>query len=138
MTIQTERQELHREEAMSHSRLGDKTTLLSVGGILAALGAATCCVVPFALFFAGVSGAWIGNLTALKPYQPLFVALAVGCLGAGFYFVYRRPKAPECTEGFYCARPSSRRMTKIGMWAATVLIVFAVGFPYAARFFLDT
>jgi mercuric ion transport protein len=138
MTIQTESQELRRADATSRSRLGDKTTLLSVGGILAALGAATCCVVPFALFFAGISGAWIGNLTALKPYQPLFVALAVGCLGAGFYFVYRKPKASECVEGSYCARPSSRRMTKIGLWAATVLIIVAVGFPYAARFFLDT
>lgn len=123
---------------MSHSRLGDRATLLSVGGALAALGAATCCVLPFALFFAGIGGAWIGNLTALKPYQPLFVALAVVCLGTGFYFVYRKPKASECIEGSYCARPSSRSMTKIGLWAATVLVIIAVGFPYAARFFLDT
>jgi MerT mercuric transport protein len=41
--------------------------LLAVGGILGALGAASCCVIPFALFLAGVSGAWIGNLTALEP-----------------------------------------------------------------------
>jgi mercuric ion transport protein len=138
MTIQTEARELHRTDAPSHPRLGDRATLLSIGGILAALGAATCCVVPFALFFAGIGGAWIGNLTALKPYQPLFVALAVGCLGAGFYFAYRKPKAPECVEDSYCARPSSRRVTKIGLWVASVLIVIAVGFPFAARFFLDT
>ena len=86
MTIQTEGRRLQSAD-LSRSRFGDKATLLSVGGILAALGVATCCVVPFALFFAGVSGAWIGNLTALKPYQPLFVALATGCLGTGFYFV---------------------------------------------------
>ncbi len=67
----------------------DGVALLSVGGIVAALGAATCCVVPFGLFLAGVSGAWIGNLTALKPYQPLFVGLAVACLGWGYYIVYR-------------------------------------------------
>ncbi len=138
MTFQTEGRELHRADATSRSRPGDRATLLSLGGILAALGAATCCVLPFALFFAGISGAWIGNLTALKPYQPLFVALALGCLGTGFYLVYRKPKAAECIEGSYCARPSSRRMTKIGLWAATVLIIIAVGFPYAARFFLDT
>jgi mercuric ion transport protein len=138
MTVETERRELQRVDIPSPPRFGDRATLLSVGGILAALGAATCCVVPFALFFAGVSGAWIGNLTALKPYQPLFVALAVGCLGAGFYYVYRSPRAAECVEGSYCARPSSRRMTKIGLWTATVMIVIAVGFPYAARFFLDT
>jgi hypothetical protein len=29
-------------------------------------------------------------------------------------------------------------MTKIGLWVATVVIAIAVGFPYAARFLLDT
>jgi len=43
--------------------------LLAAGGILAALGAASCCVVPFPLFMLGVSGAWIANLTALEPKQ---------------------------------------------------------------------
>ena len=137
MTIQTEGRRLQSAD-LSRSRFGDKATLLSVGGILAALGVATCCVVPFALFFAGVSGAWIGNLTALKPYQPLFVALATGCLGTGFCFVYRKPRAAECVEGSYCARPSSRRLTKIGLWIATIVAVVAVGFPYAARFFFDS
>jgi mercuric ion transport protein len=138
MTIQTEERGLQSADLSSRSRFGGKTTLLSIGGILAALGAATCCVLPFGLFFAGVSGAWISNLTALKPYQPLFLALAAVCLGTGFYFVYRKPKAAECVEGSYCARPSSRRLTKIGLWIATILVVVAVGFPYAARFFLDS
>lgn len=116
----------------------DRAALLSVGGIVAALGAATCCVVPFALFFAGISGAWIGNLTALKPYQPAFVALALACLSYGFYLVYRKPKTAECIEGSYCARPSSHRNAKIGFWIATVLITIAVGFPYVARIFLES
>lgn len=115
----------------------DRAALLSVGGIVAALGAATCCVVPFALFFAGISGAWISNLTAFEPYQPVFVTIALACLGYGFYLVYRKPKAAECVEGSCCARPSSHRNAKIGLWIATVLIVVAVGFPYAARLFLN-
>ena len=99
--------------------------------------AASCCVLPFALFFAGISGAWIGNLTAFEPYQPVFITIALACLGYGFYLVYRRPKAAECAEGSYCARPSSHRNAKIGLWVATVLIIIAVGFPYAARLVLD-
>lgn len=116
----------------------DGASLLSVGGILAALGAASCCVVPFALFIAGVSGAWIGNLTALKPYQPVFVGIAIACLGFGFYSVYWKSKPADCAENTYCARPSAGRNAKVGLWIATVLIVIAVGFPYAARLFLDT
>jgi mercuric ion transport protein len=115
----------------------DRAALLSVGGIVAALGAATCCVVPFALFFAGISGAWIGNLTAFEPYQPVFITAALACLGYGFYLVYRKPEGVDCVDGSYCARPSSRRNAKIGLWIATVLIIIAVGFPYAARLVLD-
>jgi len=109
--------------------------LVAAGGILAALGAASCCVVPFALFMLGVSGAWIGNLTALEPYQPLFVAVAAACLGYGFYLVYRKPSA-ACAEGSYCASPSSSRLAKIGLWVATVVVIIAVGFPRIAVLFL--
>lgn len=109
--------------------------LLAAGGIVAALGAASCCVIPFALFTLGVSGAWIGNFTALEPYQPTFATLAAGFLGVGFYWVYRKPKV-ACEDGSYCARPSSSRTTKIGLWVATVLFVIALGFPKIAPLFL--
>lgn len=109
--------------------------IVAAGGILAAIGAASCCVVPFSLFMLGVSGAWIGNLTALEPYQPLFAAVALGCLAFGFYLVYRGPKT-VCAEGSYCARPSSNRTAKAGLWTATVLVVIALGFPRIALFFL--
>lgn len=136
MTAQNETATLLLASKKTQKRL-DGASLLSVGGILAALGAATCCVVPFALFISGVSGAWIGNLTALKPYQPLFVGIAVVCLGFGFYSVYRKPKAADCAEASYCARPSSGRNAKIGLWLAIFLTVIALGFPHVARLFLD-
>jgi len=111
--------------------------LLAAGGIVAALGAASCCVIPFALFMLGVSGAWIGNLTALEPYQPIFAAVALGFVGYGAYLVYWKPKA-TCADGSYCARPASSRMAKIGLWSAGALVVIAVGFPYVARAFLGS
>ena len=110
--------------------------LLAAGGILAALGAASCCVIPFALFVLGVSGAWIGNLTALEPYQPIFVALAVAFIGCGTHLAYRKPKV-ACADGSYCARPVSSRMVKISLWSAGALVVIAIGFPYVARAFLS-
>lgn len=111
--------------------------LLAVGGIIAALGASSCCVLPLVFFTLGISGAWIGNLTALAPYQPLFVAAAVGFLTLGFIRVYRRPKV-ACAEGDYCARPTSSRIAKLGLWTATTLVAVAVIFPYAARLLLET
>lgn len=119
-------------------RRGSGRVLLSFGGILAALAAASCCVLPFALFVAGVSGAWIANLTALKPYQPLFVTITLACLAAGYYAVYRKPKAAKCAEGSYCANPASDRLVKIGLWGASALIVLALGFPQVAGLFLTS
>ena len=112
-----------------------KAGLMSLGGILAALGAASCCVVPFVLFTLGISGAWISNLTALAPYQPIFAAITIGFLGYGFYLVYRKPNA-ACADGSYCAKPSSGRIAKIGLWTATILVIVALGFPKLAPFFL--
>jgi mercuric ion transport protein len=111
---------------------GGTSRLLAAGGILAALGAASCCVIPFALFTLGVSGAWIGNLTALEPYQPLFALLALGFIGYGAHRVCAKPKA-VCVPGSYCADPKSDRLAKIGLWAATGLVIVAVGFPYLIR-----
>lgn len=111
--------------------------LLAAGGVIAALGASSCCVAPLVLFMLGVSGAWIGNLTALAPYQPLFVGAAVGFVALGFVRVYRRPKV-ACVEGGYCARPASSRFTKLALWVAAALVAMAVIFPYVARFILET
>src|SRR5258708_12919576 len=71
-----------------------KAELASIGGILAALGAASCCVVPFALFVQGVSGAWISNLTALEPYQPVFAPAA---FASPLHSFYPRPPQPTAT-----------------------------------------
>lgn len=109
--------------------------LLSVGGILAALGAASCCVIPFALFTVGVSGAWIGNLTALEPYQPIFAAVSLGFIGLGAWRLRRRAKL-ACAEG-YCATPRADRIARLGLWAAAILVVIAVVFPYLIRFLMN-
>lgn len=109
--------------------------LLAAGGLLAALGASSCCILPLVVFSLGVSGAWIGNLTALAPYQPIFVAAALAILAFGFWRVYRQP-ALACEPGSSCARPGASRNTKIGLWAAAVLVLAAVTFPYTAPLFL--
>lgn len=113
-------------------------TALAAGGVLAALGAASCCVLPLALFTFGVSGAWMSNLTALAPYQPIFMSVAAVLLGVGFWRVYRRPKpqAP-CADGEWCAQPSSNRLAKAGLWTATLLVGLALAFPYIAPLFLE-
>ncbi len=102
------------------------------GAILAAITASVCCVGPLVLLALGVSGAWIGNLTALEPYRPIFAVLAFGFLGFAFYRVYRKPKAEECEDGSYCANPRTDRINKTVLWIVTVAIVGLLAFPYVA------
>ncbi|MCW9046244.1 MAG: mercuric transporter MerT family protein [Alphaproteobacteria bacterium] len=110
--------------------------LFVAGGLLGAIAASSCCILPLVFFGLGVSGAWIGNLTALAPYQPIFVVVTLGFLGGGYWMVYRKPKQ-ACVEGSYCAQPESGRIAKIGLWVATLLIAAAMAFPYVAPLILE-
>jgi mercuric ion transport protein len=110
--------------------------LMAVGGLLGALVASSCCLLPLVLFGLGVSGAWIGNLTQLAPYQPFFLAATIACLGYGYWLVYRSSKV-ACADGEACARPLSNRLVQLGLIVATVLVIAAIGFDLLAPLLLD-
>ena len=55
----------------------------AIGSFLMAIGASTCCIIPFTLFSMGVGGAWIGNLTAMSEYHSIFIFVGLGFLAAG-------------------------------------------------------
>ncbi len=112
-------------------------SLLASGSALGAIAMSSCCILPVALFSLGVTGAWIGNLTALYPYKAYFFVATAGFLAAGFWKVYRKPSAVEFADGSYCASPASDRVVKTALWTSTVLVAAALAFPYAAPLFLD-
>lgn len=115
---------------LSSRKGGGKSWFAAAGGLLGALGAASCCLIPFSLFSLGASGAWIGRFGVLSPYQPYFAGFALACLGAGFYFVYRMPKAVECAPDSVCARRRGHPVVKAALWTATALVAAALAFPY--------
>lgn len=106
------------------------------GGLTGALAASSCCIAPLVLFSLGASGAWIGNLTVLAPYQPIFIVVTLGFLAAGFFLVYRKPQMAASVEGAVCARPVSGPVMKIILWSSTVLVIAAMAFPYVAPWLL--
>lgn len=122
---------------LSGSERGEagRQRLAAVGGILGALAASSCCIVPLVLFSLGIGGAWIGNLTALAPYKPFFVTGTAGVLAYGFYLVYWKPRR-ACADDAACARPISNRLVQIALWIATVLVAAAFGFDYIAPLLL--
>ena len=105
--------------------------LAAAGALVGALAASSCCILPLALFAVGVGGAWMANLTALAPYQPLFVIVTLGFLGLGYWLSYRASRA-RCSTGAACARPMPNRLVKVALWAAAALITAALAFPYVA------
>lgn len=94
----------------------------ATGGVIGAIVASTCCVVPLLLVTLGISGAWIANLTALEPYSIYFTIAALAFIGLGFWRVYSR-RSRECADDTWCARPQSARITKILLWAGALLIL---------------
>ena len=109
--------------------------LLAAGGILGALAASSCCVLPLVLFGLGVSGAWIGSLTQLAPYQPYLIAATVVCLGFGYWLRYRS-RNTACADGEICARSLPNRLITISLILATVLVTGALALDFLAPLFL--
>jgi mercuric ion transport protein len=104
-----------------------------VAGGLAAILASICCLGPLVLIALGFSGAWIGNLTVLEPYRPIFIGVAL----VAMFFAYRRIFRPAqaCKPGEVCSIPRVRIAYKIIFWIVAVLVVVALAFPYVLPLF---
>jgi len=105
---------------------------LFAGG-LAAILASTCCLGPLVLVTLGFSGAWIGNLTMLEPYRPLFVGVALVAMFIAYHRIFRPVQA--CTPGEVCAVPQVRTIYKVIFWTVAALMVIALAFPYVLPLF---
>ena len=105
---------------------------LFAGG-LAAILASTCCLGPLLLVSIGISGAWIGNLTLLEPYRPIFLGLAL----VAMYFAYRRIYRPvqNCKPGEICATPQVRMTYKFIFWLVVALILVGLASPLVLPLF---
>ena len=104
-----------------------------LAGGLAAILASTCCLGPLVLVALGVSGAWIGNLTVLEPYRPLFIGAALVALLFAWRRIFR--PATDCKQGEVCALPQVRTTYKVIFWIVVALVLIALAFPYVLPFF---
>lgn len=110
---------------------GGRVPLLA--GALAAVLASSCCLGPLLLLALGVSGAWIGQLSALEPWRPLFIAVALGALLMAARRIWR--PATACRPGQVCAQPDVRRGERIAFVVVALLVAVALAFPWAASWF---
>lgn len=116
------------------SKTGTQKATL-IGGAIAAFAASLCCLGPLVLVALGVSGAWIANLTALEPYRPVFIGVALVLMGLAWRRIYRAPSADACEPGTLCAVPQTNRVYKIMFWLVSALVLLALAFPLIVPFF---
>jgi mercuric ion transport protein len=102
-------------------------------GVLAAIGASLCCVVPLVLLALGIGGAWIANLTALEPYRPIFIGLTLLFLGLAFRQLY--VTAPVCAPGTACADSKVLARQRTVFWVVVVLLSALLAVPWLAPLF---
>ena len=103
------------------------TKLALAGGVLAGIGASACCVGPFLLLSMGIGGAWIGHLTALEPYRPIFIVLTILFLGLAFRKLYLVPQS--CAVEDQCIADRTRSVQRIVFWISLLLSLGLVASP---------
>lgn len=110
----------------------ERTSGLSAlaGGILAS----SCCILPLALVSVGAGGAWLSNLTALSPYQPIFLGLAATSVGYGFWKA-RTARRSVCSTDGECTMPINSKFNLIGLWVGGGLAATAFAVTLAAPLF---
>ncbi|MFB6262907.1 MAG: mercuric transporter MerT family protein [Bradymonadaceae bacterium] len=119
-----------RDESSEHGR-----GWALIGSIGAAVGAAICCLGPVVLVSLGVTGAWIGGLSALEAYRPYFMGVAAGLLGLAFYRTYgiggrSVDRSEQCDGEQACEVPAAGRASRVAVWGATIVVAILFASPY--------
>ncbi|MFU8787749.1 MAG: mercuric transporter MerT family protein [Methylobacter sp.] len=114
--------------------MSEKISLPLIGGLLAGIATSLCCVAPLILLSLGVGGAWVSNLTALEPYRPLFIVIAIFALIIAYFQLFLSASEPCCDEDKMCAKPSTQSLTKNVFWAVVTVVIAAIASPYLIAF----
>lgn len=119
------RERIARLEQPDVLRAGStRSPLPIIGGVVAALAASACCLVPAMLAILGVSGAGIAS--QLGPWRPYFLGAAAAAIAIAFWFAYRPARSTDACD---CAVPRSRRRSRLGLWISTVVVLGIAGYP---------
>ena len=108
------------------STSNDKTTSGVAAALGAAIAASACCSIPLLLLALGLGDAWIGTLTALEPFRPFFIALALGALFYAGYREWRIFTGPDCD----CEVSLSDRLRRALLVVGVIAVVGLIASPW--------
>jgi mercuric ion transport protein len=102
---------------------GAGPVLLTLAGVVAAFGVASCCGLPFMLATLGLGTAWLGGFALLAaPHRVFLLAAAAVCLVGAAVLLWQQRSSVACAPGAICARSAVRGVTAIGMLVGLVLL----------------
>lgn len=104
-------------------------------GILAAITASLCCIVPVLAILAGITG--IASVFSwMDPVRPYIIGVTIIILGAAWYKALKPKKEEQCAcEDEETGKKEGFINTKTFLSIITVLAVLLIAFPYYSKIF---
>jgi len=81
----------------------------------------------------GIGGGWVSNLSAMAPYRPVFIGLALLFLGLACRKLYSPPLI--CTPGPPCADPRTLKRWRLAFWLIAAMSLGLLAVPRLAPLF---
>ncbi len=96
---------------------GTGAALLTMTGLAAAFGVASCCALPLLLTTLGLGTAWLGGIALMAaPHRPILLGIGALCLIGGAGLLWRQQRAAAmCTPGAMCAPRTLRVLILVGL-----------------------
>jgi mercuric ion transport protein len=104
---------------------------LTLGGLAAAFGLASCCALPLLLTTLGLSTAWLSGVALMaEPHRGVLMVIGAVCLLGGAVLLWRQQRAAAtCGPGGVCMPQWVRALTLVGILAGLGLLW--AGYAYA-------
>jgi mercuric ion transport protein len=105
--------------------------LLTLGGVAAAFGAASCCALPILLSSLGVGSAWLVAVAWIaSPHRVALLTAALVCLiGGGAILAWHRRAVATCAPGIVCGNRAVTTLVMVFLLLGGALAV--AGYLYA-------
>jgi mercuric ion transport protein len=108
----------------------NKESLATGGAIAASFLIGSCCVVPTLFLVFGVSVGTLGVLSALEPFQPIFIVVGFAALSYAGLRIFRDSAGPECDSESCEPQARNRRLLRRVFPVAVLFFVMAISYPY--------
>ena len=122
---------IDKMSAVRRPSSGSGAMLITLGGLAAAFGVASCCALPLLLTTIGVSTAWLGGVALLAaPHRGALLIVGALCLVGGAALLWRQQRAAStCGPNGACTPPAVRVLTLVGLLIGAGLLW--AGYAYA-------